>query len=231
MFTRVAELLLNQAEDPTRRTWVVFDELKEAGRLDMLPRLLTKGRSLGVRLAIGFQDIDGIQATYGDKLANELVGMCANKAILHVDGHTTATWAAQLIGEAEIRERTVSTTHGSQGISETVSEHIVKREAVLASELMTLPLPDRENFWGYYIIPAVGVYKAPVNIKECLTDPGDEPAYDPRDVLQQYLEADDSAAQTTTVAGAPTPKDRTDAPGIERTVSLDSIPRITRDPP
>lgn len=192
IFQRATELLLSRTDDNPGRTWVILDELKEAGRLDALPRLLTKGRSFGIRAAIGFQDISGLQSTYGEKLASEIVAMCANISILRLNSHPTAEWAAHLIGEAELQEETVSTTttDGQYSTSTTTSEHIIKREAVLASELMTLPLPDGDAFWGYHIVPSVGTYKAPIAYREYLDSrpAATDQNYEPRDVAEQYLQ-------------------------------------------
>ena len=77
IFKRAAELLLAQDESPERETWIILDELREAGKLDGLTSLLSKGRSFGARVVVGFQDIEGLRAVYGEKEANEMPPDCA----------------------------------------------------------------------------------------------------------------------------------------------------------
>jgi len=110
IFKRLSELVLAQSESETRRTWIFLDELRQAGRLDGLSALLTKGRSKGASLVLGYQDIEGLRDVYGHQLANEIAGQCANKAILRCDSAETARWASALFGEREVLERRESTT-------------------------------------------------------------------------------------------------------------------------
>ena len=62
-----------------------LDDVREAGKLDGLSRLLNQGRTKGACVVLGFQDSDGMRDVYGEYVANELVGQCANKAILRVE--------------------------------------------------------------------------------------------------------------------------------------------------
>ena len=57
-------MLLAQPESATRRVWHFWDELKHAGRLDILPSIATFGRGAGNRLVLGLQDIDGLRHVY-----------------------------------------------------------------------------------------------------------------------------------------------------------------------
>ncbi len=57
IFKRLSELILAQPErEPAseRTTWLLLDEIREAGRLDGLSALLTKGRSKGAAVLLGF---------------------------------------------------------------------------------------------------------------------------------------------------------------------------------
>lgn len=186
LFQRVGELVINGDESRSRRTWFFLDEIKEAGKLKALSSLLTKGRSKGARVVLGFQDIDGLRDVYGPLAANEIAGIPANKALLRLDSEATAKWAAGVLGEAELHEYTDSDTSGKDATT-TTTEHIVKRDAVLPSELLRLPLPELGAFWGYYITPAVGVYLAKRTYHGVLLDPGTTPNFEPRLTEHQYL--------------------------------------------
>lgn len=187
LFQRIVELLLGQSESDTRRTWVVLDELKEMGRLDALPRLLTKGRTKGIRAVLAFQTIEGLRDVYGDRLAGEVSGMPANKCFLRTDSEETARWASHVIGEAEYREWTQ--TENSDGKTSR-NEHIVKKEAMLASQLMRLPLANRKRFYSYCITPSVGVHAGVTRFDQSLCPKGSAANFLPRPDAEQYLPPD-----------------------------------------
>ena len=70
---RLSEQVLATEERPKDRqhtTWFFLDEVRQAGRLDGLSALITKGRSKGAVVLLGFQGIE----VYGREAANELVG-------------------------------------------------------------------------------------------------------------------------------------------------------------
>ena len=109
IFRRLSEIILSQPElsrfeANSRRTWLFLDEVREAGRLEGLSRLLTKGRSKGAAVVLGFQDIAGLQDVYGKEVAEELVGQCSIKVILRLNSPETAAWASRLIGSREVIE-------------------------------------------------------------------------------------------------------------------------------
>src|SRR5205085_6171493 len=48
LFKRLSQMLLEQPSDRSRPTWIVVDELRQAGQLDGLNELAVEGRSRGV---------------------------------------------------------------------------------------------------------------------------------------------------------------------------------------
>jgi type IV secretory pathway TraG/TraD family ATPase VirD4 len=189
IFQRTTELVLAQPESSTNRAFFFLDEVKEMGKLDTLPRLLTKGRSKGARVVLAFQTIEGLRAVYGDHLADELAGMAANKALLRTDSPVTAKWAAQVLGEHELREWTKSVQHGSNRTTSWAA-HIVKKESVLDSQIMQLPLARGGSYEGYFHTPGIGAYKRTVYFANCLLPLGNVPNFVPRPVEHQYLNDD-----------------------------------------
>ena len=162
LLTRLAQLLLDQPDSATRRTWLFLDEVPQIRSLEKLELLLTNGRSKGVCCVLGFQDIEGIQAAYGEKKAHSLINQCATAALLKAQGQT-ARWAAQRIGEYEA----LAPRHGqSSGVGliggrdrATTQEHYERREAVFHAEFQNLPATNRKNgLWGYYRTAAAGAY-------------------------------------------------------------------------
>ena len=122
IFKRVVELLLARPETTLGRTWFFLDEVKEAGNLDALGRLMTKGRSVGAAVVLGFQDIDGLYEAFGENQAKSILGQCATKVFLRLDSPETAKWAESVFGEFEAVEVKKSASMGestSEGTSKT----------------------------------------------------------------------------------------------------------------
>jgi hypothetical protein len=193
IFRRLAELLLSQPEADSCRTWLFLDEVREAGRLDGLSSLLTRGRSKGCVVVLGFQDIDGLRAVYGSHVADELVGQCGNKAILRLESPGTAAWASQLLGEREEYDRSWSESSAAgERTRSSVAGQIVRRPAVLPSEFMDLPpAGPATGLTGYYLSPLVGAYRGRVPWKELSRGvraaPGTSPDFVGRPTTDQYL--------------------------------------------
>lgn len=191
IFFLVSQYVLSESKHHSRsRVWFFLDEVKEAGRLDTLQRLITKGRSTGVRVVLGFQDIDGLVSVYGAEAANELTSLCANKAILRLDSLNTSRWASGHIGEAEIILVSNSRNYSREGMSWSQSEQLTKRELVLTSELMNMPLPQDGKFSGYYITPTVGTFTRIIDAAPLLKSVSKDPKHanvNPRPPVEQQL--------------------------------------------
>jgi hypothetical protein len=148
------------------RTWIFLDELRNIGNLPGIEKLLTEGRSRGARVAITFQDIDGLREVYGDRVAEEIANQCDTMSYLRSRG-TTAKWAAERLGRSEYWDKDFSSgsSSGPTGYSEntgtTVKKHI--SDAVLESELSGLPPVTKETIdgkpgafvQGWHVIPAI----------------------------------------------------------------------------
>ena len=197
LLTRLGQLLLDQPDSATRRSWLFLDEVGKIRSLEKLELLATNGRSKGICLVLGFQDIEGIQAAYGEKRAHSLINQCSTAALLKAQGRT-AQWAAQMIGEYEavVRRQGRSLAVNAQGgsTSLTSQEQYERREAVFHSEFSNLPPTNRRNgLWGYYRTAATGAY-GPVRLSgrklfEKMLGPADPtvPELDPRPAEHQTL--------------------------------------------
>jgi hypothetical protein len=112
VFRRVVDLILEQGESKDRRTWIFFDEVKQAGKLSGLSDLMVEGRSRGACVVLGMQDVEGFREVYGEKEANEIIGLCRNRAVLRSDCPQTAQWATSLFGTREVVEEQLSSSAG-----------------------------------------------------------------------------------------------------------------------
>ena len=88
-------------------------------------------------------------------LANELIGQAHNVCITKLVNPETAAHASQRFGEYEELEEDESITESrGGGRSRTVSRRRVKRQAVMPSELMSIPMPSPESGLTFYAITA-----------------------------------------------------------------------------
>lgn len=174
IFKRVSELLLDLPEDRAglRRNWMFLDEIGDAGKLEGLTSLLTKGRSKGVCVVLGFQDFDSIKEVYGENMAGVITSQCNCKSILRLESPKTAEWASKLFGDYEAIETRRSeqrgtstptgfgTSQGSKSHSITETEHYIKRQSVMESQFFTIPVTSQESgLTGYYLVPGIGAYR------------------------------------------------------------------------
>ncbi|MEO0851887.1 MAG: type IV secretion system DNA-binding domain-containing protein [Cyanobacteria bacterium J06648_11] len=162
LFQRAAELALREPNSKTRRTFFILDELGEAEKLAILPRVLNKGRSKGVSVCISFQDIDTLLEVYGERIARAMLGQCSQKAFLRLASASTAEWASKTVGEFEY----VDVLQGQSGglarpQNRSFSEQWRKSEVVMPSELLSIPWTSaKRGLTGYYLTPfADGVFK------------------------------------------------------------------------
>ncbi|MCA9139393.1 MAG: type IV secretion system DNA-binding domain-containing protein [Planctomycetales bacterium] len=165
---QVFRSLVNNIDEQTgsskRRTWIVIDEARLAGPLlkaELLPYLCVKGRSRGVAVVIAFQDMEGLQQAAGKELAEEIVSQMGHKALLRMDTAKSAKWAADQLGEFETIEYFES---DGMSRSRSISAQRVLRNAVLPTEVMQLPLANKNRgVTGYFLSPSIGAYRGVVS--------------------------------------------------------------------
>ncbi len=159
-FGSIASLLLRPDKPAGERNLVFLDELREAGKLPGLRRLLNKGLGEGTTVVGAFTDIHGLetQDAYGEKEAREMLAQFSNKAVLRLESDATSSWAAANFGDVERWEYPVS--EAEEGKQNT-REELVKRESILPSQFLEIPPTNPENgLTGYYLSPAIGAFRA-----------------------------------------------------------------------
>ena len=181
MFKRITELILSrkelteyEKESGDGLSWFFLDEVREAGELDGLGRLMTKGRTKGACVVLGFQDIDGMRDVYGTEVANEIVGQCAHVAILRLTSPTTAEWAASMFGSklANLSSSTISQEGMQMGRSQSEAKN------VYSEEILFLPATSPKNgLTGYFKSSRVSrermPFKQPVSWHELVPQTGE----------------------------------------------------------
>jgi type IV secretory pathway TraG/TraD family ATPase VirD4 len=208
----LGNLTLSLEDSDTRRITLFLDEFQTFGFHRNILRLLTQGRSKGICGVIVLHTRPGLQAKYGDKLADAIAATCTNKAFLRMDCPDTAQWAAQVLGKAEILQYTRSYTDSRYEDKYSITEHIVEKDVVMPSQLLRLPRTNRECLYGYFTSPLLGVFGGPVHFSKLLRPLADVPNFKERPAEDQYFQSDSDDK----------PEKR------ESEINLMDIPRMTR---
>lgn len=189
IFQRAAEEVLALEEpdaevrDEARGlTWFVLDEIREAGKLDVLGRLMNKGRSKGAAVIMGIQDIAGLREVYGKDRADEIIAQFNNLAILRLNNPATAEWACELFGERELWERSYTDGDSNQGWNRSTQTKLEKSQYFLASEFTYLqPASTKHGLFAFYRHPFERPKRKPLNwdslVKPLLPKRAQTPGY------------------------------------------------------
>ncbi len=194
IFKLATDIVLNQSESFTRRSWFVIDELPAADKLDGLVSLLKKGRSKGASVVLAFQSISGLrdQRLYGNFLTDELLGQIGNRFFGRLECPVTAEWASQVIGDQDALTSSHNKTHTPQGESRGVTKQWQRRRAVLPSQLMNIPPCSIENgLHGYFVLRSIGAFYSSLPGGQLFTSrlvpPANIPEFAPRSPETQFL--------------------------------------------
>lgn len=98
------------AESSERRIWLFLDEFPQLPPIRQFPAFLELGRSKGVAVVIGAQDIAQLRAAYGPEQAKSWSGMISTKIITRINASEAAEEASRLIGNQDIERRVRSVT-------------------------------------------------------------------------------------------------------------------------
>jgi len=139
----LASQLINSplvGESSTRRLWFFLDEFPQLGKVEAVFPLCEIGRSKGVRVVIGVQDVSQLRKIYGNDQTDALVSMVGTHVVARVSAGETADHICKnLIGDREIERPELSTSGGAgQRISRTSTTRIVREPVMLPAELAKL---------------------------------------------------------------------------------------------
>lgn len=212
IFRFLSDEMLAKPNDTRRRSWVIMDEVREAGRLDGLRKLLTQGREKGICVVLGFQDIEGMRELYGREGANELIGQCNHKAFLRTDNPETAVWMQEHINKSLLTVHGTSIDTKDGKISVSTNSKI--DYTVLASEFLEIPATDFQyGMKAFHLSSRLRKpYWSERSLREILDRlpavSRDVPGEEPRPASDQELEPwSDADAARLGIVAAPRPPD------------------------
>lgn len=150
-YATAAGMLLRLPDSQTRRVFILLDELTAIGKID-LAGLFERGRSKGVCVVAGFQDLAQVRALYGKDFADALSGMVGTQIICQIGPGETRERVAEWCGSERIAIPTITHSHHGEsqhGVSSGVHEE--NRKLVMSAELFT-ELGKRKHLGGRFSI-------------------------------------------------------------------------------
>jgi GTPase SAR1 family protein len=152
-------IVLMKPDSKTERIWLVLDELGNLNKSQSLVKWLSLGRSKGCRTIAGTQLLSQIQAIYGDKIAETILGLFGNIIVLKL-GPTgnSADLASKALGERRVKFTTTSINEKGE---KTHSEQQETMRVVQCEDIIHLPQPSiTKGVHGFLLVAGYGaVYK------------------------------------------------------------------------
>ncbi|WP_442483342.1 type IV secretion system DNA-binding domain-containing protein [Aeoliella sp. SH292] len=107
-----------------RHRHLFIDEFGQAGQFDELERLMAEGRSYGVNVVLGLQQLSQVRKAYGEDGSETIIGLCSYLACLKSNDTRTRKWMSEHIGNClRSYEKATFTYSTSKGITNTTSEN------------------------------------------------------------------------------------------------------------
>jgi type IV secretory pathway TraG/TraD family ATPase VirD4 len=138
--------VLTLPPDPSRRVWLVLDELAALGKLNGLENGLTLGRKHGLAVVAGLQSTAQLDRLYGKESATVIRACFRNLVVLAIakSDPATADELSRALGEREVLRHELSRSNSASGLGESQSLRHAQERLVMASEIASLP-----NLTGY----------------------------------------------------------------------------------
>lgn len=125
-----------------RRVWLLLDEVARLGKVEIAP-IIETGRSKGICLVSGWQDVGQRRAIYGRDVADSWDSMIGTHLVCRVLGPDSQQWASSLVGRRQVRRQVRSASGdpsalGGRGMAAarnvTVSEQIADEDVIRPEE-------------------------------------------------------------------------------------------------
>lgn len=147
------------SESRTRRIWLFLDEFPQLPRMNDFSTFLDVGRSKGVIVVLGAQDVAQIRAVYGRERADSWIGMIGTQVITRPNFGRAAEEASLMIGDQDVEYKVRST--GTSGAHTTVTESIHRetRRVITAADLSNRLGPLKKSIRVALLGPGKDAYE------------------------------------------------------------------------
>lgn len=122
-------------ENPGSRTWLFLDEFPQLERLPHFSTLLDVGRSKGISVVLGAQDISQIRSAYGADQADAWMSMTGTHVITRLNLGQSAETTSRFIGKQTVESWRKSDTRSGGRTSTTWAPVREDRPVITPSEL------------------------------------------------------------------------------------------------
>ena len=182
--------VLEQPDSPSRRTWLIIDELGALGRISTLEDFLSRARKAGGCALLGVQTLAQLKRGYGEHSASALISCCSNLLALALGDAESQEYVSKLLGEQEQSVITRSASQSDAATQQTVQRTLRTERVLMPSELSPGQLKSRH---GFLRLPSLPI--APVRLE----------IHDFADVAPRFMPA--PAPSTPADAAFPLPED------------------------
>jgi type IV secretory pathway TraG/TraD family ATPase VirD4 len=149
LLSLLASKIIASPDSNTQRIWFVLDELGNMPKTESLKKLLTLGRSKGVRTIAGTQAVSQLRAIYGKDDAETILSLFSNVIALRTGPiGDSAKVASETMGSKRVEQRVKS--FDSSG-KESVSYQHIDIPVVKTEEIIHLPRSNR-SVSGYLLV-------------------------------------------------------------------------------
>lgn len=122
-------------ESKDRKVWLILDEVPQLGKIPGLSSILEVGRSKGVRVVLGTQDLAQLQEIYGQYIGKIWGSLVGTQIIVRTSSGDTANFIAkEMIGYATIEKTTM---HEGKAQPSQTSQQLVLEPSDLADAVGT----------------------------------------------------------------------------------------------
>jgi Type IV secretory pathway, VirD4 components len=97
------------------RVWLFLDELPQLGKIESISTFLEIGRSRGVRVVIGVQDIAQLEEIYGEKMVKSWSSMIGTSIICQTMGNESPKWLSEYMKNRIVERLQVTNQPGQAG--------------------------------------------------------------------------------------------------------------------
>jgi type IV secretory pathway TraG/TraD family ATPase VirD4 len=145
-----ANSLMSLDPNPSRRIWMVLDELPTLQRLPYLMDAFAESRKFGGCLVAGMQSMAQLRKIYGNNAAEELSSLCNTRIFFREPSFEMAAWVSKELGQSETEEVREGISYGESAMRSGVSlsKQLQNRQIVSASDILSL-----ENLAAYVRVP------------------------------------------------------------------------------
>jgi type IV conjugative transfer system coupling protein TraD len=134
--------LLSLTPEPSRRIWVILDELTSLQQLPYLTAALSEARKFGGCFVIGIQSYAQLAKVYGHEGGREISSLLNTRFMFRVPDPEMAQWSAKNLGETTFEEVREGISYGANSIRDGVSINRIEREKPVVTCIEILRLDD-----------------------------------------------------------------------------------------